>query len=146
MKIQGFYNPTHVIRCFLENEYAFDIEYPQWTIRIAFAKGSWSMAKVKKGEVVDTIVVHDQFEGYETQDSLTEGLIESLAEQHAQRWNGKPHSRAEDSDFISKLLKFWAGKSDKIVSISVLQPGRNAHVDFATGEFILSPREEDFKA
>lgn len=150
MTVTGFPNPSHVIRLFIANEYAFDIRYPKHSVRVAHWKGSWRLAKVRGGEVVDGVTVHDFGTGVESDSELTKALFEKIMEDALEkarknRPEGRGPDREDDALGIEAALLIWGGRAADVAGIEVVQPGRNALVDFGTGEFSLSPRAEEFR-
>ena len=143
MFIQGLSNPSHVLRCFLANEYAFEIAYPNHSVRVAHGKGTWSMGKVKDGNVVGRIEVLDCFSGCSSDDEMTRGLYEEIQRMRTER-KKDAHGRDEEAYVIEMFLRIWGGKPSGITAVHVVQPGRNAWVGESTGEFSLSPRWEEW--
>lgn len=141
MTVEGLFNPSHVLRSFIAAEYAFCVFYPKHEIRIAHQKGSWYCVKMEKTEIIDTIQIDDSFGSHWAMMDMTEALYDSLKTQH----RSLPPTRENEALVIEKFLKIWGGKTQTVGKIVAVQPGRNAIIDGDTGEFELSPREDEFK-
>lgn len=148
MTVTGLFNPTHILRDFLAREYAFSIVYPGRSLRVAHAKGTWTCAKIQNGHVVDYIVIQDCCSGIDCKNEMTLSLFKIIQDQvhkdHAKRFPGGFMSREIDAKFIEMAFMIWGGHPRTIISMDVLQPGRNANVDETDGNIGLSPREGEF--
>lgn len=143
MILEGLFNPSHVIRLCISREYAFAIQYETSQIRVAHHKGGWYCGKLRNGKIEDHLIMYDEGSGEETENEMLKALIQTT---HAQefRKTSRPDGRDFDALKLEKVLRIWGGSLDKIKKISVVQPGRNAMVDIESGDFILSPRPEEF--
>lgn len=144
MIVEGLTNPSHVIRSFLINEYAFSIAYITHEVRIAHNKGTWCCVKIRNNTIEDSILIHDDFYGVETPNDMTEALYEQIQVDSAKKINF-PSDRRDEAYVIEKFLRIWGGRTGTVVKISTVQPGRNASVDVETGDFILDPSVVEFK-
>jgi len=145
MKIQGFFDPTHIIRTFIANEYAFEL---QWInrplVRIAHHKGTWFFAKIdQEGSVVDRFNYGDNgdldfMEDGSKASPFVQGFIASRRND-----KGDTTSRYAQAKVLVDLIHFWGGKLQEVDLINVVQPGRNATL-LADGEFSLVPREDEW--
>lgn len=146
MEIRGLFNPTHSLRLFLSHEYAFEITYPNKTVRAAHCKGAWTIVKIRLDKVEDYFEFDDCDEGHRAENEMTYGLIAEFRENRRKKVDYSELSRDSDAALIEKILRIWAGDPNKILAMTVVQPGRNAKVDPTTGDFELSPRPEEFKS
>lgn len=146
MIVDGFSNPTHILRTCLAHEYAFSYEINGKVIHVAHTKGTWSFGKLQNGELIDYFTWGDSFTEVQSSHELTKSFITSIQLQGKNDKHTILGERDTEARWIEKALYVWAGPSLLIERISVIQPGRNAFVDELSGEFILSPREQDFKS
>lgn len=144
MVIEGFFKPSHVVRTCLEHEYAFEVVYPKYTLRVAHTKGVWSCVKLLGAVVVDRIEINDCWGGSACDNDLTRALYENIEQRHADKALGAG-IRREEARCIEEFLSIWGGRAAEIQKILVIQPGRNAWVD-ESGEFECSARVEEFKS
>lgn len=140
MLVEGFSNPSHILKSFIANEYAFSFYLKDKEIRVAHHKGTWTFAKLKDGILQDHFEWYDTFSGCLSQNELTHSFISSI-----QKGAKGDISRNNEAAFIIKALEVWAGPLQEIVKVSVVQPGRNAWVD-NEGEFKLSASPNEFYA
>lgn len=151
--IQGHYNPSSIVRLFLAHEYAFEIIYDKYTVRIGHTKGNWYIAKIHNDirTVADRVIVYDFGSGIDAENSMTLALFQKMKEL---RWEkvgskydiGEGFTRDDDAYWIEQALAIWGGNPSKIREINVVQPGRNAMIDFQTGDFELNAAPNEFKA
>lgn len=144
MIVEGLTNPSHVIRSFLINEYAFSIAYITHEVRIAHHKGTWYCVKIKNDAVEDSILIQDDFSGVVTDSEMAEALYEQIQVDSAKKIHF-PSDRRDEAYVIEKFLRIWGGRTGTVVKISAVQPGRNASINQDTGDFVLSPAELEFK-
>lgn len=144
MTVSGPFNPTHIVRSFLEHEYAFEIHYPTHSVRIAHNKGTWFLVRVKEGRADDFIEIRDCFGGAECKNDLTLSLYTFFEQKQFAKGCDDPRNRYEESIIIDQFLRIWGGPYEKAESIAVYQPGRNSYVDDVRLEIELYPREAEF--
>jgi hypothetical protein len=133
--IEGLPDVGVIIRDMLEKEYAFQISYPGYVVKIAFHKGTWLVWKTGGGyfELCDSGVS-------EADDPVLKALLGQIcrAEIGEVTESSMDFSRQLPAKVIQEALKSWAGKMEEIKGIQVLQPGRDASIDKKTGKFELS--------
>lgn len=141
MQIEGFTNPSHILRTFIAREYAFSYEVGEdKEIRVAHAKGSWYFGKLKAGVPVDYFVWSDSCSGIYSENEMTKSYLE----ERISLWKRSCDTRDSEADLIESALHVWAGAPTSIKSFCVVQPGRNAQLDESTLDFTLFPRVEEF--
>ncbi len=148
MTVEGFFNPSHILRTCLSREYAFSISYPKHEVRVGHHKGTWFCGKLKEGILIDYIEITDCFSGSRSKNDMTKAFYDQIAGD-AEKKLGKSRDqdnwdRNDEAEPIEKFLSVWGGRPATILKIQVVQPGRNSSVDEDTGEFYFSPREEEF--
>lgn len=144
MIIEGFFKPSHALRTCLEHEYAFEVAYKKYVIRVGHTKGVWTCAKMLDDKVVDQIDINDCFGGSTGENDLTKALYTSIEERHREKADAVGIRRYE-ARCIEDFFNIWGGRADDMGRILVVQPGRNAWVD-GKGEFVLSARVNEFKS
>lgn len=136
MTVDGFANPHDVLKCFLAREYAFSYYLRGKEIRIGHHKGCWFCVKLQDGVVQDSFRWYDAFSERQSDNEMTKSLLDFIASGNTDT----EITRDSEAGIILKALDIWAGPSNEVTKISVVQPERNATVDEKTGEFSLSRR------
>lgn len=148
--IQGVYNPTHIIRLFLENEYAFSITYKTGVeVRVSHHKGTWLVGRLKDNTLQNFFDYGDNGDvngsnGRLVDDQLVRRMVEEITRSALAEYKGTSEWREGHAFALERALRVFGGKVEDIERIDVVQPGRNAVVDYVTGEFALYPREDEF--
>lgn len=139
MKIEGFVNPEHIVRAFIANEYAFELQWSdRSSVRVAHHKGTWCIAKIKKIDGKDLLI-----EGFDYNDLCglsSTGLLPNASPFVKGFFSSKlgetGGSRYSQAKMLGDFINIWGGKLQDIECAVVVQPGRNA-VIHEDGQFSL---------
>lgn len=147
MIIEGNLNPSHIVRLFIEAEYAFSIHYASGVeARVTHHKGTWFYAHLKD-EKVDQYFLYTDSGEVISPNSLLQRMVETIHQENIATYlkAGKTNTWRElPAIVLQKALEIASGRFTDVTSIMSHQPGRNASIDEITGEFSFSPRTEEF--
>jgi hypothetical protein len=139
MKVQGLINPSHLITMALRYEYAFSVSYKSGVeIRVGHHKGTWTVARMKNGEVLHWVAFGDNADVMESSDEMVGAFVKSLVSNLPIR-DGENNFRDYPARVLENTIGVIGGRPSNVESIEVVQPGRNAWVERETGAFTLSP-------
>lgn len=147
MNIQGLLSPTHLIRLCLEHEYAFSVTFKENVeIRVSHYKGTWKVLRMKEDVVTGWFSYCDSGALEQASDDFIQAFVCSVIETFKKDRNqfGEYH-RSTDALLLSRLIQIIGGKDEDIITVSIVQPGRNALLNEDTGDFELYPRIEEFR-
>ena len=143
VQIEGFVNTEHLLRAFIENEYAFSFSWgDEREVRIAHHKGLWTLAKLEKNKVKSWFSMSDSFD-FEISEPLLRGLVETLLVLKKDYLKRHTQERQIESFILAKILHIWGGDICNIKKFSCVQPCRNGSVDRSSGDFVLNPQLND---
>ena len=136
MKLTGKVNSSHLLHMMIEREYAFLITWENKSVRVAHYKGTWELAKIKDGSIVERVSFCDDYTTIVTpQNPLSLGLLNKLSEEY--KLKGLEGNRRACSAVLVPFLEIWGGIFSQIETIEIMQDGRNATLD-PSGDFALS--------
>lgn len=144
MLVKGQFNPIHVLRAFLSNEYAFFCKWDKKLLKVAHYKGTWVLVK-EVNDTLETLFVSDNAE-VETKNELLLGVTNGLKEQIAKQtdYSLDHNNRLFVAELIVKLIPIWVQKLEEIQEITCEQAGRNSSLD-EKGNLVLAPRPNEWK-
>lgn len=144
MTLEGSFDPSDLIRTFIEREYAFSIAYDNGIeLRIGHHKGTWFVGRLQEKKLVGLFEYNDadDVSVLTTQDTLFKSLAEAVRDAEIKQSNAVfEDGRRFPAIVLEKVFRITGGTPETITRISVVQSDRNARIDEVTGEFILSRR------
>lgn len=132
MLLQGFYDPTDIVRCFFECEYAFALKWEKVEIRVTFSKGDWMLEKRKNGKRIDYIEFSDAPGLNFCDNALLKGFIEKVTESTSKL--ARQDCRYTPAYILAETVNVWGGALKDLQEINVIYPERNTYFDPNTGE------------